>query len=353
MVRFSDIVKLRDKATRDEKPEAKGPEEERLWFSDTQMLQIKEGAVPDKAMPTDDARAMVAGFYEKFLERAQEIRERIKADKGISPSPILSDLHRIIEKNVADELYDYALSIPDDYDKMLVHTVDVTFAAMKVGKGMNYDTKRLLELGLAAFLENVGMYRIPDNVLNKEGKLNEIELKVIRNHPVESAEILSRLGSRYRWLAETALQVHERMDGTGYPKGLKGDEISELAYIVGLIDTYAAMIKNRPYREKFIQTDAIRSIISFAKGKFPPRILKVFLTQISLFPVNTYVRLNNKSIGRVVATNKDQPMKPMIEILYDGQGNRLQKREIIHLSENPLLYIVEGIDGDRISGEQA
>ena len=178
--------------------------------------------------------------------------------------------------------------------------------------------------------------------------MTDQEWAVIRNHPEVSYQILARLGRGYEWLAEVALQVHERSDGSGYPKGLEEADISELAAIIGLIDTYVAMIKNRPYRDKFVQTDAIKFIIKEAKDLFPARILKVFLNQISLFPVNTLVRLNNKSIGRVVSTDKSQPLRPTIELMYDTHGNRLQTREFVRLADNPLLYIIESINDSEL-----
>jgi hypothetical protein len=106
------------------------------------------------------------------------------------------------------------------------------------------------------------------------------------------------------------------------------------------------MIKNRPYRDKFIQTNAIKSIIEASRGKFPGRILKIFLNQISLFPINSYVKLNNGSVGRVVSTNKDKPLRPTIELLYDGKGNQLTSKQIIRLADNPLLYIDSSVNSD-------
>lgn len=343
MVRFSDIINLKDGPEEEKKSPGGGGDDEKLWLSDTQILKVKEEDVLQEKRAESQARFEVVTYYEKFLERAMDVRDRVMDEQGISPSPILSDLHYVIEKDFSDELYEYAMSAREDYDEILIHTIDVTFTSMRIGKGMDYDTKKLLQLGLAAFLENVGMYKIPENILKKRGELEAVELEVIRKHPEDSAEILSRMGKRYQWLAETALQVHERADGSGYPKGLKGEEISELAAIIGLADTYAAMIKTRPYRKKFIQTEAVKFIIKEAKGLFPPRILKVFLNQISLFPVNTLVRLNNKSIGRVLSTDKKQPLRPTIGLLFDAKGNKMGKGEVIGLSENPLLYIVESI----------
>jgi HD-GYP domain-containing protein (c-di-GMP phosphodiesterase class II) len=307
----------------------------------------KPSAVPETPLEDGENRE-IRSFYENLIKKADDVRTRVVSDQGISPSPILSDLHSIIDHGYIDGLYEYAMSLPDQYDTMLVHTVDLTFASLKVGRGMAYDVKMLLKLGLAAFLENVGMYKIPDAILKKEEKLAKEEIRIIKNHPQVSSQILGRMGERYAWLADVALQIHERYDGSGYPRGLKGEEIDEMAAIIGLLDIYVAMIKMRSYRKKFIQTDAIKFIIKDAKGLFPAKIIKTFLNQISLFPVNTYVRLNNKSIGRVLSTDSGQPLKPNIELLYDSQGQKMAKRQIIRLAENPLLHIIEGIDEKEI-----
>ena len=351
MVRFSDVIKIKDK-TEDKKKsppeEAKEspkepPREEKLWLSDSQAFKRDEETLSSESLVSDGADIKIVTYYKKFLERAIETKDRVKRDQGISPSPILSDLHYIIENHFIDEIYEYAMSTPDDREEMVVHTMEVTFASLMVGKGLGYDTKELLKLGLAALLENVGMYKIADSVINKTGKLEKREIAVIKRHPEVSAEILSRMGDRYAWLAEMALQTHERSDGSGYPRGLHGDEIAEMASIIGLVDIYVAMIKKRPYRAKLIQTDAIKFIVREARGLFPSRILKMFLNQISLFPVNTHVTLNNKFIGRVISTDKTHPLKPIIELLYDGQGKKLARRKVIRLADNPLIHIVKSI----------
>ncbi len=215
---------------------------------------------------------------------------------------------------------------------------------------MGYDIEMLLKLGLAAFLENVGMYKVPEGILQKKGTLDRGEIERVREHPKMSFELLGQMGERYNWLAEVALQVHERADGSGYPKGLKEEEIDELALIIGLVDTYVAMIKSRPYREKHNPTDAIKFIITDGRELFSSKILKVFLNQISLFPVSTYVRLNNKSVGRVLSTDKGRPLRPTIELLYDSRGNKMEERELIPLTENPLLHVTESIDEKEFFG---
>lgn len=349
MVRFTDITKIEDRKRKSSNDKG---EDEGLWLSEAPILEAEEKKVStgtSDSTQSDITRLEdIKALYDKFIKRAIEIKDRVKNDQGISPSPILSDLHNIIDNDLMDQLYEYAMSTPGHYEDMLIHTIDVTFVSIRVGKGLGYDIKMLLKLGLTAFLENVGMYRIPDRILKKEGKLTEVEIETIKKHPEIGAEILGQMGEKYRWLAEAALQIHERSDGSGYPKGLEGEEISELASIIGLIDTYVAMIKKRPYRERFIQTDAIKSILQASKGLFPSGILKAFLNQISLFPVNTYVKLNNKSIGRVISTEINQPLRPTVEFLYDSQRKKMKKRNVVRLSDNPLLYIVESINEDEL-----
>jgi len=350
MVRFSDIIGVKDKKKRKVKtPDRTSGGGDRVRLSDSKIFKKKEESIPsDDKLPTDDDNLKIITYYEKFIESAIDIQDRVKNDKDLNPSPVLSDLHYVIDKDLVDDIYEYALSSSDDYDEMVIHTIDVTFASLIIGKGLDYDTKMLLRLGLASFFENVGMYKIPDTILKREGKLGEDEIKIIRKHPETSVEILGRMEEKYGWLGKIALQTHERSDGSGYPRGLKGEEISELASIIGLVDTYVAMIKKRSYREKFVPTDAIKFILKAGKSLFPGKVVKTFLTQISLFPVNTYVRLNNKSIGRVISTDKNQPLKPKIELLYDGQGKKIEKRTIIRLSDNPLLYILNSVDAEEM-----
>ena len=345
MVRFSDIKEIRDKTTAKDAAPPRDGQPGQLRMSDTQFseLSVKEELRPEDSAERRDS-SDVALLYEKLLGLAKDVQEKVESDQGISPSPIVADLHAVMDRDLVQPLFEYAMSKPGDWRDVSVHSVEVTLAALMVGKGIGYDKKRLLEVGLAAFLENVGMYRIPEGILQKSSKLETEEIDRIREHPEVSAKILSRLGDRYEWLAEVASQVHERADGSGYPRGLKGSEISEIASIIGLVDTYVAMIRKRAYRDKILQPDAIRFILKEAKVQFPTKVLKAFLNSISLFPFNTYVKLNNKSIGRVISTERNHPLRPTVEVLYDGLGNKPERKEIVRLSENPLLYIVETID---------
>ncbi len=352
MVRFSDIIKEEDrKKVNKESPKTKGTKEDSVLsnsqiarvLSDSQISMVRGEKALFAPPFKEEWSAEVITYYERFVDRAVDVQARVRNNQGISPSPILSDLHDIHDKDLMEKLYEYSVLVPSDSEWILVHNVHVMFLSLLVGQDMGYDIKMLLKLGLAALLENVGMYKIPEGILEKKGTLDDKEMALVREHPKGSYEILAELGEKYQWLAEVAVQVHERTDGSGYPYGLKGGEIYDLSSTIGIADVYLAMTSDRPYRDKIVQTDAIKYILKEAKEKFPSKIRKVFMHLISFFPVNTYVMLNNKSIGRVLTTHKQQPLRPTLEVLYDGAGKKLEKPEVIKLSENPLLYITESI----------
>ena len=341
--RFSDIIRTKSKQNGEKKPSGTIRKEEGFRLSNSRILKAYN---PENSSGRTGTEAQ--SYYISFIDRAHETGQSVKDDRQIRPSQVLFDLNEVINRNMIDSIYDYAVSSENDLDYLVTHTVDVTFTSLKIGKGMGYDLKMMLRLGLAAFLENVGMHKIPEDKLLIKGKLLTGEITLIRKHPETSYDLLSNLGERYAWLAEAALGIHERADGSGYPSGLKEEEIHEQSSIIGLADTYCALIRNRPYRDKLINTEAIKFIIEEGRKKFPSRIIRVFLDQISLFPVNTYVKLSNGTIGRVLATNQRHPLSPVIEILYDSEGKKLKNRLEIALANDPLLHIEKSIDPDEL-----
>jgi hypothetical protein len=312
MVRFSNFLTLKDKKKFGMKPLETTFSVEDGGASDSQIAGMPgDHQMPPAPSAMGESSSNVITYYEKFVERAANIRDRVRTNQGINPSPILSDLHHILNENLEDRLYGYAMFAPGHYEQLVLHNVEVTFISLMLGRALNYNLKTLLGLGLAAFLENVGMYKIPESILQKKEKFGEKEMAMVREHPKNSYEILSRMGERYQWLAEVAFQVHERSDGSGYPHGLRGAEIYELSSIISLVDVYVAMINDRPHREKFQQTDAVKFIIEEGVELFPAKIRKAFLKQIPLFPLDTHAKQDKKPMGQANALRMEARAKPI------------------------------------------
>jgi HD-GYP domain-containing protein (c-di-GMP phosphodiesterase class II) len=227
--------------------------------------------------------------------------------------------------------------------------VNVTVFAIFMGDTLKLSKKRLLELGLAALFHDIGKIRVPEEILHKEGSLKEDELAVLRKYPHDSFEILHGLGEKYRNLAECALHLNERLDGSGFPQGLQGDAINPYARIIGILELYEAMTHNRPQRHKFTHFEAVKEIVKTKKDAFQRELLKAFLRTFGIFPLHCLVKLNSGAIGRVIQTYEEQPLRPNIEIIVDAQDRPVKVPRTIALREQQVLYIVDALTEENLN----
>ncbi len=255
-----------------------------------------------------------------------------------------------------EEANDLLLQNLQEGDALLVHVftvggppvdpaleaVNVCVLAMKFGLELGYTGEELRQLSLAALLHDIGMARLPEGLVEKNGPLNPVERASLGRHPEEGAQIIRRLGPDYTWLAEVIIQAHERVDGSGYPKALKGTDVHEYAQIVGLADVYESLVHHRPFRRRLSPLEALKEILSRERTTFPDRALKALIQALSPYPVGSLVRLNTGEIGRVVANDKDRPLRPVVEVLIRG-GKRLGEPVLTDLSQSHLLNIQDSL----------
>jgi len=139
------------------------------------------------------------------------------------------------------------------------------------------------------------------------------------------------------------LHHHEREQGQGFPQGLNGTAVSQDAKILGLIDTYTGLTMPPPPRPRLRPHEAIREIVRSKHEAFPSLLVKALLSEISVFPPGTLVRLNTGEVGRVVAVNRNHPLRPRVEIVADGKGQRLASTKTTDLADAPFLYITGAV----------
>jgi HD-GYP domain-containing protein (c-di-GMP phosphodiesterase class II) len=236
-------------------------------------------------------------------------------------------------------LHDYER--PEDY--VHCHAVNVAFIALELGRGMNYPAGKLGELFCAAFLHDIGIVPYIE-LIGKRGALTPEELVKVKEHPVKGLEILNKLGGEFSpGLVEVITQEHERMDGTGYPKGLHEGEIGELAQIVSLADVYESLTHSRPHRARLTPPKAVNEILN-QKAVFSVKILKSLLERIGIFPVGTWVRLNTKETGIVSKNNQGLPLRPAVQVLFAENGSKLLQPKTVDLSSNLLISVEECLE---------
>jgi HD-GYP domain-containing protein (c-di-GMP phosphodiesterase class II) len=247
-----------------------------------------------------------------------------------------------------DALLARALAADETHLDSPSHMVNVAILAIKIGQGIGYGAEDLRRLALAACLHDVGMVSVPQALLEKRGPLSPDELALLHQHPERGSRMLQALGPEYRWLATVALQEQEREDGSGYPLGLKGDQIHEFAKVIGLADVYESLTHKRPHQKLRVPFEAVKEIMTADRSKFPNQILKGLIQGLSTFPVGSIVRLNSKEFARVVATNRAFPLRPVVEVLTGPRGDRIATPRQVDLAQNSLMYITDAASADEV-----
>jgi HD-GYP domain-containing protein (c-di-GMP phosphodiesterase class II) len=227
--------------------------------------------------------------------------------------------------------------------RLSVSAINCMIISAVIGATMRLASHRLLQLATGGLLHDIGMLKERE-ILEKQGRLSSDELNRMRAHAVMGYQIVSKDMKYPEEIALVALQHHEHWDGRGYPRSLKGEDITLFARIAAVADAYEAMVSERPYRNSIIGYNAMKAVLSDNGKHFDPQVLKAFLESMGIFPIGSVVQLNNSSIGRVGENHTDAPLRPKIELLIDEFGNQIEGSEVVDLLSKKNLFIVKAID---------
>lgn len=228
---------------------------------------------------------------------------------------ITNDLMKAINDNAAIAVDINALKTSDEYT--FKHSVDVATMSMIIAKKQGMKQEDIYNIGIAGLLHDMGKSKIPLEILNKPGKLNDDEFAVMKQHPVLGYEILKEKKEFNKAISLAVLQHHEKMNGKGYPMGVTSDHIIHYAKILSVVDVYDALVTERPYKKAFSQRTAVEMIMSMTE-ELDITAMKSFLASVILYPVDSTVQLSNGERARVVKNNPTTALRPVVVGLDTG-----------------------------------
>ncbi|PYM96826.1 MAG: hypothetical protein DME04_00745 [Candidatus Rokuibacteriota bacterium] len=232
---------------------------------------------------------------------------------------------------------------PAGVDYLAFHQARVAVLSIATGACVGYERSRQVQVGMTGCLIDVGLWQLPEGLMRRLDALSADEQALYRSHPRLSVEWIRRWGPPREGFVEAVLQHHEREQGQGFPQGLHGTAMHPDAKILSLLDTYTGLTAPPAPRARLRPHEAIREIVRSKHEAFASPLIKALLTQISVFPPGTLVRLNTGEVGRVTAVNRNYPLRPRVEIVADGKGQRLASPKSTDLSEAPFLYITGAV----------
>jgi HD-GYP domain-containing protein (c-di-GMP phosphodiesterase class II) len=251
-----------------------------------------------------------------------------KAVDAESCLPLVDDIAQSVYRNPGALVSLARLKTQDDYSYM--HSVAVCALMVSMGRelGMGEDACRIA--GLAGLLHDLGKAVMPLEVLNKPGKLTDEEFAIMKTHPVRGHELLLEAKGAHADAMDVCLHHHERIDGTGYPHGLAGDHISQLARMGAICDVYDAITSNRPYKMGWDPADSIAKMASW-KGHFDTALFAAFVKSLGIYPIGSLVKLHSDKLAVVIEQNAHALMSPVVRVFFSlksGMPVTLQRLDL-------------------------
>ena len=238
------------------------------------------------------------------------------ADLADTTKSIASELLRAIEDNDALAIDIGMLKVSDEYT--FKHSVDVATMAMVVARKMGLSQEEVYDIGVAGLLHDIVKSKIPNEVLNKPGRLTDEEFAIMKQHPILGYNILKSNEGLKDSIKYAVLQHHEKINGKGYPMGVDTSVITDFAKILAVVDIYDALVTERPYKEAFSQRDAVEMLMAMTY-ELDMDALKGFLGSVILYPVGCIVELSNGEKAKVVENFTDYILRPKVVEIKTGK----------------------------------
>jgi HD-GYP domain-containing protein (c-di-GMP phosphodiesterase class II) len=215
------------------------------------------------------------------------------------------------------------------------HALDSSVYMTVFGRFLEMSREDVTLLGHLGLLQDVGKVRLPDALIEKRGRLSEEESELVRKHVDHSVEILRATPHLPPELTELTALHHERHDGSGYPKKLRGKEIGLIGSIAGIVDTFAALTARRPYAEPLAPSTALSILYKHRGTFFDGYLVEQFIRCIGIFPIGSVVEMNSGETGIVIAQNVAKRLQPRVMLIRDEAGNPLKPQKLLDLSREP------------------
>jgi len=229
------------------------------------------------------------------------------------------------------------------------HGLQVSVYLTSFGRHLGFPKEQLGLLAQIGLLLDIGKIRVPKEVLAKQGKLDEEEFMIAKEHVTHSLAILAETPNFDSTVLEAIAHHHERLNGSGYPMGLEGDDISLFGRMAGIADCFSALIKNRPYAEAVSSYEALRSLTSWGGELFQEALVQQFVSSVGVFPVGSLIELSTGEVAIVVAHNKVRRLKPRVLIVTGPDKTPASHPTMVDLLYDPKLggdepaYIKRGL----------
>jgi len=310
------------------------------------QIQKEPEALPD-VVTFEEELPRARETYLTALETTREFLADARAGREINVPKVQDNVEDIIESAFRNRDASLALIKLKTYDEYtLTHSLNVAVLAIGMSCHVNLSRSKIRRLGLGAILHDIGKTKVPLKILNKRSTLTEKEFRAVKSHTVVGAHMLEKTKKIPEEAILVARHHHERIDGSGYPDGISGDQIDDFIAITGMSDVYDALTSDRVYRTSILPHEALKVIFALRDIQFNSLWVERFTQCLGIYPAGTLIKLNSGEIAVVINVNRATLLRPRIKIIFDSRGLPHTGPKTIDLSDKKYLdrEVVEVLD---------
>ncbi|OMG53000.1 hypothetical protein BJN45_12225 [Azonexus hydrophilus] len=287
--------------------------------------------------------------YDSLLKALQQTFQQVTAELHFDFGNVregVRDVAGSLQRNPDAVMWLLRLKSVDQYS--FDHAMDVSIHALLLGGHVGWRGQRLLELGVAGLLQDIGKTQVPPELLSKTDPLTGEEQYLVRSHVASSLEILMRQSNLPSDVLQIVSRHHERWDGSGYPQRLRFEQIGLAAEIAGLVDSFCAMLRNKPYRTAIGHQQALEELFKLRDKQFNPVLMEQFVQCVGLYPIGTLVEFSSGEVGVVIQQNRVQRSRPRVLLMLDTGKEPVRSYRVIDLRkpEFDAVRIIRALPND-------
>ena len=277
------------------------------------------------------ATKIVAKGKEAVVSMFQEARMG-KAIEAEAAAPLVEEISNSVMRNPGALISLARLKTADDYTFM--HSVAVCALMIALARQLALDEQQVRDAGMAGLLHDLGKAMIPLEVLNKPGKLSDEEFALVKTHPEEGYKLLLEGKGVSEITKDVCLHHHEKVDGSGYPKGLNGETMSLFAKMGAVCDVYDAVTSNRPYKAGWDPAESIKRMAEWT-GHFDAVVFQAFVKSLGIYPIGSLVKLASGKLGVVIEQGEQSLLTPKVKVFFSTKSQAYIKPEVVDLARSP------------------
>jgi len=329
-----------DKMSSDKLPEDKSSGAKKKSSSMISLTEVQENKASYRS-------------YLTLIERMEEVCNNIASGIAMEARSIDNISGRLLQsvREERNSFIGYILGGEIKGRNMAKSLVNTAILSALIALEMKMPNHKVLQVVTGALLHDVGMLRMPKEIVEKKGGLSDAELQRIQSHTLYTYKIVNKELLYPEEVGLIVLQHHERWDGEGYPRRLSGTAIDIGARIVSVADAFEAMVSKKPYRNSMMGYQAMKNLLSDNLRRFDPDVIKVFIQTMGIYPIGSIILLNNGALGRVVDVQSSAPLRPTVRILADEFGNvfKNDSGDLLDLLIEKSLFIARAVDPKEIA----